>query len=430
MVKTPRTRHSKTPHESKTIDLEPGEISRSTDGADEISGALEPQPSPEMRPDVESAPAPAAERLAGADAGTEEEAAIAEAGGASSGAADMTEPSPATEDAGIKAEWRQARADPDQTGTFGRQPDARPAATPAAAERRPGRILAAGILGGLVALAGGGLLQFAGLLGTPGGTAPGLDGVETEIASLRAEIAELRDRPAEPAADAGLSGRVDGLAGTIDRLGAEMASLQQSVRSSGGDGGAAVSALDQRIAELETSVAGLAQSPGSSEEVASLNERIAGIDSLVKAAGEADAAFEGRLGAVEQRVSELGARVDAQAAQPEIALAIAAAALKSAIESGEPFEAEIETFAAVAPDTPEITGLRAHAEAGVATRAEIIADTEAAADAMIRAADPPPQDAGLFERLLSSAESLVTVRPIGAVEGAGVPEPWRAWKWP
>src|SRR5690606_1272603 len=40
----------------------------------------------------------------------------------------------------------------------------------------------------------------------------------------------------------------------------------------------------------------------------------------------------------------------------------------------------------------------------------------------IRAADPPRQDAGFFERLLSSAESLVTVRPIGAVAGAGVPE--------
>ena len=87
-----------------------------------------------------------------------------------------------------------------------------------------------------------------------------------------------------------------------------------------------------------------------------------------------------------------------------------------------PFEAEIETFAAVAPDAPEIAGLRNYAEAGVPTRADILAETEAAADAMIAAASPPPHDAGFFERLLASAESLVTVRPIGAVEGAGVPE--------
>ena len=41
---------------------------------------------------------------------------------------------------------------------------------------------------------------------------------------------------------------------------------------------------------------------------------------------------------------------------------------------------------------------------------------------MIAAASPPPQNAGFFERLLTSAESLVSVRPIGAVEGPGVPE--------
>ena len=48
--------------------------------------------------------------------------------------------------------------------------------------------------------------------------------------------------------------------------------------------------------------------------------------------------------------------------------------------------------------------------------------TDAAAAAIIAAARPPSEDAGYFERLLSSAESLVTVRPIGAVEGPGVPE--------
>ena len=39
------------------------------------------------------------------------------------------------------------------------------------------------------------------------------------------------------------------------------------------------------------------------------------------------------------------------------------------------------------------------------------------------AADTPVrEDAGVFARLLTSAESLVKVRPVGAVEGAGVPE--------
>ena len=131
---------------------------------------------------------------------------------------------------------------------------------------------------------------------------------------------------------------------------------------------------------------------------------------------------DGKLGALEQSLSALSAKVDAQAAQPKVALAIASAALKSAIERGVPFPSEIETFAAVAPDAPELAALRTYAEDGVATRAEILTETDAAANAIIAAANPPMNDAGFFERLLSSAESLVTVRPIGAVEGPGVPE--------
>ena len=73
-------------------------------------------------------------------------------------------------------------------------------------------------------------------------------------------------------------------------------------------------------------------------------------------------------------------------------------------------------------DAPGLVELRAYAAKGVATRADIIAETDAAAKAMIASISPPPEDAGFFERLLSSAESMVTVHPIGEVEGTGVPE--------
>jgi hypothetical protein len=41
---------------------------------------------------------------------------------------------------------------------------------------------------------------------------------------------------------------------------------------------------------------------------------------------------------------------------------------------------------------------------------------------MVSAATPPDPNGGFFQSLMSSAESLVKVRPIGAVAGAGVPE--------
>ncbi|MGB3390356.1 MAG: phage tail protein, partial [Pseudaminobacter sp.] len=125
---------------------------------------------------------------------------------------------------------------------------------------------------------------------------------------------------------------------------------------------------------------------------------------------------------LEQTVGTLSGKVEAQEAQPKIALSIAASALKSAVDRGAPFEAELETFAAIVPDAPEIQSLRAYAGQGVVSRNDLLGESDAAVKAMIAAAKPVAEDAGFFDRLLNSAESLVSVRPIGAVEGAGVPE--------
>ena len=122
------------------------------------------------------------------------------------------------------------------------------------------------------------------------------------------------------------------------------------------------------------------------------------------------------------RCRSFPARSRRQAGQPKIALAIAASALKSALERGAPFAAELDTFAAISPNAPEIATLRPYAEKGVPTRTEIASQMDAAANAMVAAATPVDENAGFLQNLLSSAELLVKVRPIGAVEGAGAPE--------
>ncbi|RVC85271.1 phage tail protein, partial [Mesorhizobium sp. M2A.F.Ca.ET.017.03.2.1] len=153
-----------------------------------------------------------------------------------------------------------------------------------------------------------------------------------------------------------------------------------------------------------------------------LNEKIAGLDALVKSTGDAAKAEDGRLAALEQSVSQLSGKVEAQASQPKIALAIAASALKAALDRGAPFATELDTFAAIAPDAPELAALRSYADKGVPTRATIASEAETAANAMVEAAKPVDQDAGFFQSLVSSAESLVKVRPVGSVEGKGAPE--------
>ncbi|HEY4191834.1 MAG TPA: phage tail protein, partial [Mesorhizobium sp.] len=153
-----------------------------------------------------------------------------------------------------------------------------------------------------------------------------------------------------------------------------------------------------------------------------LQEKLAALDASVKGAGDNAAQQQSRLGALEQSVSQLTAKVDAQASQPKVALSIAASALKAALDRGAPFTAEFETFAAIAPDAPQLAALRPYAEKGVASRTDISAGINAAATAMVAAAMPADEDAGFFQNLMSSAETLVTVRPTAAVEGPGVPE--------
>ena len=435
MVKTPRTRHSKAQREPVTIELEPGAVSR-------LSG------------EAETVPDVAASETAGLD---QETAEVAEAGtAATEPAAEWTEPAtqpvdeplqreenptfdpaPSPEPTPIETEPKSsgydfagddtAKPEPEPAPRYSSENTRSASAWPNTPEPKRSRLpaFAAGLLGGVVALAAAGLLQFAGILGTPGGGSgsgtPDLGAVETEIATLKSEIATLKDAGGG-AGDA--SARIDGLSQAVDQVKTDVATLRQAVEAGGAGENPGLQALDAKVQQIETAIAGLGQNAGgaSETEIAAINEKVAGVEALAKAAGEAGSVVDGKLGALEQSLSALSAKVDAQAGQPKVALAIAASALKSAIERGAPFQSEIETFAAVAPDVTEIQTLRPYAESGIATRADILAETDEAANAIIAAASPPPQNAGFFDRLLSSAESLVSVRPIGAVEGPGVPE--------
>src|SRR5690606_22498128 len=95
---------------------------------------------------------------------------------------------------------------------------------------------------------------------------------------------------------------------------------------------------------------------------------------------------------------------------------VAASALKSAVESGSSFTDELETYAAIATDDPSIEALRPFAAEGIPTRAALSAEASQAAKQMLVATRPATQD-GVVDRLMASARSLITVRPVGNVEG-------------
>lgn len=430
MVKTPKMRHSKTRREPVTIELEPGAVSRITDEdaakakaaqtdeakAEEAAAASQPE-APEEPIHAEQADIEPWEHSDPAQATSDKPEA---------GKDEPEAPYPSGSDA-PKSQPQGFDYNFEDASASGASAPASKAGEPRSEARgedrapQPSRrtgvsAIAAGVVGGVIALAGAGLLQAVGLLGAPGSNGGSLDGVNGEIASLKSEIAALKE-----SGDKGASSKVDGLSSALEQVKSDVAALKSSA-GQGGDG-AALKALGDKVGQIETAVADLQKNGNAAPvDLGPLNEKIAGLDAQVKSTGDAAKAEDGRVAALEQSVSQLSGKVEAQASQPKIALAIAASALKSALDRGAPFATELNTFAAIAPDAPELAALRSYAEKGVPTRATIASEAEAAANAMVEAAKPVDQDAGFFQSLVSSAESLVKVRPVGSVEGKGAPE--------
>lgn len=268
----------------------------------------------------------------------------------------------------------------------------KPAAAPTVIERKTGTsvtgAIAAGIFGGLVALAGAGSMQYAGYLpalsatpASPTQPSAGTAALEAEIATLKNSFATLAARPATATADtSALEARLAALeaAGSATPAAAPIDLAPVEAR---------IAALEGQLTQLEGSVA------GADEKQQSIQTNL--IDRLQK---------------VETDVNDTTHR-------NAVARAIAASGLKAAIDRGGAFVSELETFAGVAAGDPAVAGLTPYAETGVPTRAALIASFPDAANAVLAVVNKPDPNQGTVDRLWSSALSLVKVRAVGHVEG-------------
>ena len=385
MVKTPRTRHSRTDKEPVTIELAPDEVSR-------VAAESEAQPD------------------------------TAAAGTAAAGEETVQEAAPfGRQDDDVAA----AAPEP--------QPESQPRPEPQPQPRR-GDGLVGGLVGGVAALALAAGLQLSGVLPglAPAPSSPAAVDHGPAIAALEARISQLQetvsalgtgDDEALAARLAEAESRVDGLASGLESLRGEVAGLAARPEGEGGVPAAPVdlAPVEARIAAVEAALAALPDASAAESALAALGEQLAALRGEVEAGREGQAQAASRLDALEAQVSTLTGRVDEQAAAPATALIIAASSLKAAVERGTPFTTELDTYAALAPDAPQLDELRALAAAGVPTRAQLAAESDAAANAMIAAERPVDPEAGIADRLWGSMMGLVQVRPIGMVEGEGVP---------
>ncbi len=248
-------------------------------------------------------------------------------------------------------------------------------------------LIAAGIVGGLIALVCAGSLQYAGVL--PGGRAA--KDSSADIAALNAEI--------------------DGLKQSVANLAAAPAAKPDE-------------ALAARVAALEAAAANGASAAGSGEASAASDQRIASlsgeVEQLKADLGKATQTQATSDAEVSKRLDDAEKKLSGPSQESAVARAIAAAALKAAIDRGGPFQPELDTFANVAPDDPAVADLKNFAQTGVPSRADLIRRVSDAATAIVATTQNDDPNQSWSSRLMSSAKSLVQVRPVGNVPGDSV----------
>jgi len=430
MSKGPTPRHSKSP-KPVTIDLDATDVTPKNEDLKAKSSATGPsvtrtpdsvKPEQKAKPDdagdkAKQAGAAAADPKSAASAKTASDSKSGPAAAESKAPLGKTPESKSSSSKDAKTESAQPKAS--ASGTAGAA-----SAKPQAASGKSGGsglgMVMSGVIGAVVALGGGYALQVGGVLPVPGANGDPAAPVVSRVDALSSEVETLSQQLAGLPAQTGTDGSAE-LAERIDSLDARLADMAAQSGEAGSET-VMLAPIEERIASLESKIAELGEAsqaadPALEAEINALRDAQSGMQDSLSALQSGSGALSDKLSRLESEQAALAEQVDAPSRQIDVARAIAAAGLKSAIDRGGSFMSELEAFASVAPDDPAVAELRDLAARGVPSRADLVAGFSDAASTAIAAADPGNPDAGLVDRLMSSAMSVVKVRKVGDVPG-------------
>ncbi|MFP1630702.1 hypothetical protein ACLB6G_03100 [Zhengella sp. ZM62] len=442
MAKKPDQRHSKDKRDPVTIDLDSSEVTRIEDEKTQAAETSEAEAVAEANAALDDEQG----RQDNGETTGESDGQSAEAG------------TPADEDKAVADDAAQSAVEDGSAGTIASGEDASGTPTeeadergeqePAASAARPepqrrsggAGAIAGGVIGAALTLAVAGGAWYAGFVPATDRDGSAVEKQSGAIEALRSEIetlkAQISDASAASTAPPDVSGDLEALRGELATLSQSLQSVRDDVAvlgsASGGDGnGEAAAALGERLSGIEQRLQALSEStpadsggldaeavrPLIDEATAPLAERIGQASDAASAAQAAVEGLQSTMAELQQSVAAIEEKLSQDGGQADVARAIAATALKSAIDRGQPFMTELETFASVTGGGEAVDALRSMAATGVPTRADIAEDANDAAYAMIDATQTLPEDAGFMDRLTASARSLVKSRPVGTPEG-------------
>jgi hypothetical protein len=226
-----------------------------------------------------------------------------------------------------------------------------------------------------------------------------VDDLAGRFARLETEVAA----PRPPTLDPALAGRLGALEADLKMLSERMALVGRRADEMAvitGDARQRSDANAAALAEIAQRLGRLAPPAIARAEVETLVGRIA--------------ALERSAGALESELRRRGGSTDGD---HSLRMAVAATLLRTALERGDPFLAELQAAQALAADPALLAPLEAFAASGAPSAPALARELMALAPALIQGPRSLPRDAGFLGRLQASAEKLVRVRPIDEIAG-------------
>jgi hypothetical protein len=222
-----------------------------------------------------------------------------------------------------------------------------------------------------------------------------ISGLSERLAKLEASIAAM---PAPVAPDPTLAGRLAALEAAVKPIAEHVAELDRQF----GDNATAAQEARERAESVAKAMAEVSRADADQDKLhQSTKEELAGLDRRLDA-------FEGLVKALKVQVAESAA----PKTDDPLRFALVAAGLRSALERGEPFAAELAAAKAVGVDPALLDGVAPFADTGVPNPAELFRELTRLIPEMLKVS-APAANGNYLDRLQAHAEKLVRIRPVG-----------------
>jgi hypothetical protein len=235
-------------------------------------------------------------------------------------------------------------------------------------------------------------------------------------AQLNKIESQLQTRTPAPAPDPAMISRLAALEAQTKTLGDSLAALNRrlddiavAAKTAGERADAASAAAKSAGARADSASAAAKQTAQSAQNAAQSAVQRSDLDAL-----------SNRIAALDQKITTLGnatAQRPTSTADQAARAALAAEALRAAVERGAPYQAELAAVKALGASEADVTPLESFAASGIPSAADLGRELAQLTPSLQHASGAPPAKTSFLARLEDNAKNLVHVTPVDAPPG-------------